>query len=88
MTPGSIFAKKVLAERTIAILSYLILLGGIITIGFSAYLVVVSYSPLPYWDGWIQINSATEGGNPIHPRLAVEPAQRTPAADSAIVLAG
>jgi hypothetical protein len=51
-------------SRTSSILSWVILLVGIITIGFSTYMAVVSYSSLPYWDGWIQINFAAEGGNP------------------------
>src|SRR5271167_563591 len=57
-----ILAKKGFAPQAIAILSYAILLGGILTIGFSAYLVVVSYSSLPFWDGWVQIDfPANEG---------------------------
>lgn len=51
-------------SRTSSILSWVILLAGIITIGFSTYMAVVSYSSLPYWDGWIQIKFAAEGGNP------------------------
>src|SRR5664280_3224462 len=58
------FAEKGLAGQTTAIFSYAILLAGIITIGFSTYMAVVSYSSLPYWDGWIQINFAAGGGNP------------------------
>jgi hypothetical protein len=53
-----------LAARVLAILSYFILLSGLITIVVSAYMVVVSYSNLPYWDGWLQINYVAEGGNP------------------------
>ena len=45
-------------SKTSNVLSYAILLGGVITIGFSAYLVVVSYSSLPAWDGWIQLHFA------------------------------
>lgn len=65
MTTSPILAKKDFASRALPILSYVILLGGIITIGFSAYIVVVSYSSLPYWDGWIQIDFAAHGGNPL-----------------------
>lgn len=44
-------------------LSYLILLGGFLTILLSAYLVVVSYSSLPHWDLWdTQIDFAAKGG--------------------------
>ncbi len=50
--------------RVGSILSYAILVGGILTVVLAAYLVLVSYSPLPYWDGWIQINFAAEGRNP------------------------
>jgi hypothetical protein len=46
------------------ILSYLILVGGLITIGVAAYVVVVGHSSLPYWDGWIQIKYAVERPQP------------------------
>src|ERR1039457_1149422 len=59
-----IATEKGFAPQAIAIISYAILLAGIITIGLSMYMAVVSYSSLPYWDGWIQINFAAEGGNP------------------------
>jgi hypothetical protein len=42
-----ILTKKGFAPQAIAIFSYAILLAGIITIAFSAYLVVVTYSSLP-----------------------------------------
>ena len=47
------------------ILSYVILVGGLGTIGMSAYMVAVSYSALPYWDGWTQIEYAHQP----HPAL-------------------
>jgi hypothetical protein len=50
--------------RASNILSYMILAGGLATIGVAAYLVVVSYSSLPYWDGWIQIKYAVERPQP------------------------
>ena len=59
-------AKKGFAPQAIAILSYAILLAGVITIGFSAYLVVVSHSNLPYWDGWSQVAFASNGGGTPH----------------------
>ena len=48
-------------------LSYAILLGGGITIFVSAYMVVATYSSLPYWDGWRQIDVAANGFNPLNP---------------------
>lgn len=62
MRTNAIPAKEGLATRVLSILSYAILLGGIVTIAFSAYLVVVSYSSLPAWDGWIQIHFAANRG--------------------------
>ena len=50
-----------------SMLSYLILLGGILTIAVTLYMVVISYSPLPYWDGWAEIYFASSGGNPLSP---------------------
>lgn len=60
-----ISARKGFAPPAIAIFSYAILLAGVITIGFSVYLVVVSYSGLPYVDGWEQIDFISRGGNPL-----------------------
>jgi hypothetical protein len=54
-------------SRASSILSYAVLLGGILTIGFALYMVVVSYSPLPYWDGWLEVEHAAAGGNPLAP---------------------
>jgi hypothetical protein len=48
-------------------LSYAILLGGLITIFVALYLVVTSYSSLPYWDGWRPIEIAAHGYNPVTP---------------------
>ncbi len=58
MTTSPTLAEKGFAPQALSILSYAILLGGIITVGFSAYIVVASYSSLPYWDGWAQIDFA------------------------------
>src|SRR5271165_2613329 len=60
-----ILARKGSATQPIVILSYAILLAGIITIGFSAYMVVVGYSSLPFWDGWMQISVVDRGENPL-----------------------
>ena len=51
-----------------SMLSYLILLGGILTIAVTLYMVVISYSPLPYWDGWAEIYFASSGGIDSLPR--------------------
>jgi hypothetical protein len=50
-----------------SLLSYAILLGGILTVAVTVYMVVISYSGLPYWDGWIQIDVAANGNNPLSP---------------------
>ncbi len=54
-------------SRASSILSYAILLGGILTIGVALYMVVVSYSSLPYWDGWMEVEYAASGGNVLSP---------------------
>ena len=53
------------SSRIRAALSYAILLGGILTIGLTVYMVVVSYSPLPWGDGWAQIDPLANGINPL-----------------------
>ena len=35
------------------------------TIASCAYMMVATYSPLPFWDGWIQVMYSAEGGNPL-----------------------
>lgn len=52
-------------SRVEAALSYAILLGGILTISLTVYMVVVSYSPLPWGDGWAQIDPLANGINPL-----------------------
>ena len=64
MTADPSPTKKGFAPRAVSILSYAILLGGVITIGLALYLVVISYSSLPYWDGWTEIFAAKDG-NPL-----------------------
>jgi hypothetical protein len=54
-------------SRASSILSYAILLGGILTIGVALYMVVVSYSSLPYWDGWMEVEVAAGGGSLLSP---------------------
>ncbi len=53
---------------TSSVLSYAILIGGIATIVVALYMVVMSYSSLPFWDGWIQVQVAANGESPISPR--------------------
>ena len=64
MTTTPSLKSKSFAQRAISILSYAILLGGVVTISLALYLVVVSYSSLPYWDGWTQV-FAVRDGNPL-----------------------
>lgn len=54
-------------SRLTSALSYLILLGGLLTIGLSLYIVVTTYSSLPFWDGWTQIEVAANGRSPVSP---------------------
>src|SRR5271167_4246521 len=54
-------------SRIAILLSYAILLGGVITMGITAYMVVVSYSSLPYADGWIEANAGAYGTSPLNP---------------------
>lgn len=49
------------------VLSYAILLGGVITIGITAYMVIVSYSSLPYADGWDEAGAVAYGSSPLKP---------------------
>ena len=53
--------------RASSILSYAILLGGVLTIGIALYMVVVSYSGLPFADGWMEVQVAAGGGNLLSP---------------------
>ena len=48
-----------------AAVSYAIRLGGMITIGISVYLVVVSYSSLPWGDGWAQVDPLANNVDPL-----------------------
>ncbi len=51
-------------QRTLSVLSCLALIGGLATIGVAAYMVLASYSALPWSDGWVQIVVAAHGENP------------------------
>lgn len=67
---GGIFADQHREPPTpwvSSLLSYAILLGGILTITTTLYLVATSYSNLPYWDGWSQIEVVANGQSPFSP---------------------
>jgi len=66
-SPDPAEAPAAEASRVTGLLSYAILLGGLTTIVLSLYVVVTSYSSLPYWDGWRQIEVAAHGFNPVNP---------------------
>ena len=52
-------------SRTSSALSYIILLGGIVTIAVTLHMVIASYSSVPFWDGWAQIGVVANGENPL-----------------------
>src|SRR5579862_199425 len=54
-------------QRINSALSYLILLGGALTVALALYIVITTYSSLPYWDGWTQIEVAANGRSPLSP---------------------
>ncbi|MGO9515628.1 MAG: hypothetical protein ACLPND_01145 [Candidatus Korobacteraceae bacterium] len=67
-TPSDVLAvqpRKSETSRVVSWLSYAILLGGILTIAVTFRLVTVTYSSLPFWDGWIQVG--VDGGPPLSP---------------------
>jgi hypothetical protein len=63
VTTSPILAKTDIGQRFLSILSYAILVGGIVTISVVAHMVVVSYSSLPYVDGWAEIDAVSRGAN-------------------------
>jgi hypothetical protein len=46
------------------LISHVIALLGLLTIPASVYMMAVSYSALPFWDEWVEIEHPAEGGNP------------------------
>ena len=54
-------------SRGSSLLSYAILIGGAITVAVALYMVISTYSGLPYWDGWRQIEVAAKGNSPFSP---------------------
>ena len=56
-SPNSLSAGPQARDLQIStVLSWLILLGGLLTIGVAAYMVLASYSPLPFWDEWSELH--------------------------------
>lgn len=62
--PDSISKTKSPAWLAVNASSWAILLTGFGAIFCCAYMMVATYSPLPFWDGWIEVMSGAEGGNP------------------------
>lgn len=56
------------AATASSILSYLICLGGMITVGVAVYMVVISYTALPYSDAWTEVTAAARGVNLLSPQ--------------------
>ena len=54
-------------ERVSSVCSFVLLLGGVLIIALALYMVVVSYSPLPLWDGWMEVQIAAHGLNLLSP---------------------
>jgi hypothetical protein len=61
--------KTAVEKRLSHALSYGILLGGFLTITVSVYMVVATYSSLPFWDEWGQAALVAKGGSPLSPDL-------------------
>jgi hypothetical protein len=49
------------------VLSYTILFGGLLTIAITLYMVMTTYSSLPFWDGWEGFRFAANGGSLFSP---------------------
>lgn len=63
MTTSPILTEQDPASHALSVLSYAILLGGIVTIGVAVYIAMVSYSSLPYVDGWAEIDVVSGGAD-------------------------
>jgi hypothetical protein len=66
-SPTHAKAHSTETSRISNVLSYAILLGGILTIAVTLYMVVTSYSSLPFWDGWEVFQFAANGGDLLSP---------------------
>ena len=64
-TIGRAHATK--TSRISNLLSYAVFLGGFLTIAVTLYMVVTSYSSLPFWDGWEEFRFAASGGDLLSP---------------------
>jgi hypothetical protein len=53
--------------HAVTLLSYAILLGGAVTMGITAYMVIVTYAALPYADGWEEVGAAAYGSSQLNP---------------------
>ena len=53
--------------RVSVVLSYAILVAGLLTTAAAVHMVIASYSSLPSTDGWEQIDTAMRGVNPLSP---------------------
>lgn len=63
MSSQRLVAASTFQGRAISVLSYLIFLGGWISVGIALYMVAVCYTSLPWSDGWTQIFAAAHGEN-------------------------
>jgi hypothetical protein len=54
-------------SRVSAVLSYLILLGGLLMVPVTVHMAVVSYSSLPWWDAWSQVGDLANGDHLLSP---------------------
>ncbi len=64
-TPAPAALNKLsFASPVIIAASWAILFSGVGTIFCCAYMMVATYSPLPFWDGWLQVMYGAQGGNP------------------------
>lgn len=50
-----------------SVLSYAILLAGLLTMAITLHMVVSNYSRLPFLDGWTEMEMAAKGGNALSP---------------------
>ena len=60
-------SRASIQSRVAGFLSYAVLLGGMITMAVTVYLVVGVYSSLPYADGWDEVGAAAYGSSQLNP---------------------
>ena len=66
-SPGLLKDRKFSHSRSSVVLSYAILVAGLLTACAALHMVIASYSSLPSTDGWEQIDTAMRGVNPLSP---------------------